>query len=56
MIKANWVGLTKAEIISLKKTKKQVVIREGIAFTPVFLISFLVFFYLWSKGLGNSFW
>ena len=51
IIKANWDGLTKVEISLLKKGKKMVKIREGIAFTPVFLISFLVFSYFWFSGL-----
>ncbi|MEK6896964.1 MAG: prepilin peptidase [Nanoarchaeota archaeon] len=58
-IKANWGGLTKEEISLLRKNHKKIRIREGVAFTPVFLVSFLVWFYLWSKGfeaLGNSFW
>jgi hypothetical protein len=58
-IKANWGGLTKEEISLLRKNHKKIKIREGVAFTPVFLVSFLVWFYLWSKGfeaLGNSFW
>ena len=58
-IKANWGGLTKEEISLLRKNHKKTKIREGVAFTPVFLISFLVFFYLLYKGssfLGYSFW
>ena len=58
-IKANWGGLTKEEIFLLRKNHKKTKIREGVAFTPVFLISFLVFFYLLYKGssfLGYSFW
>ncbi len=41
-IKANWGGLEEKDIILLKKYKKQVLIRFGIAFGPVFLISFVL--------------
>lgn len=55
-IKATWSGLNKKEIRLIQRNKKFVLIRHGIPFTPVFLISFLIFFYLWKMGLGNSFW
>ncbi len=60
IIKATWSGLNKKEIRLIQKNKKFVLIRQGIPFTPVFLISFLIFFYLWKTGLwqrlGSSFW
>lgn len=55
-IRARWEGLKKEEISLLRKRYKKILIREGVPFTPVFLVSFLIFFYLWSKGLGYSFW
>ena len=55
-IESRWEGLNKKEILLLRKKYRKIKIREGVAFTPVFLISFIVFFYLWSKGLGYSFW
>jgi len=55
-IRATWNGLSRKEISLLRKSKKKVLIREGVAFSPVFLISFLVFFYLWIIGLRYSFW
>ncbi len=61
-IKADWNGLTKESIRLLKKKGKEVVIRTGIAFAPVFLISFLalVYFYFFNypvfSGLWNSLW
>lgn len=55
-IKATWDGLNKSEINLLRKKGGKVKIRNGVAFTPVFIISYLIFFYLLSKGLGNSFW
>lgn len=41
LIKARWEGLSKEEIILLIKAKKNVLIRQGIPFSPVFLISYL---------------
>jgi len=49
VIKATWDGLSRKEIYLLRKHKKKVLIRQGVPFTPVFLISFPVFFYLWNK-------
>lgn len=43
LLKASWDGLSKEEIGLIKKSKKEVLIRTGIAYTPVFLISFLIF-------------
>ena len=55
-IKAKWEGLTKDEILLLRKIHRKVLIREGVPFTPVFLISFLILFYSWLMGLRYSFW
>ncbi|HKZ33794.1 MAG TPA: prepilin peptidase [Candidatus Nanoarchaeia archaeon] len=55
-IKASWDGLKKQEISILRKSHKKVLIREGVAFTPVFLIGFLIWFYLWYNGLRYPFW
>jgi len=46
IIRANWNGLTKKEIESIRKNHKLVLIRQGIPFTAVFLISFLILLYL----------
>ncbi|MCX6749429.1 MAG: prepilin peptidase [Candidatus Pacearchaeota archaeon] len=56
IIKARWEGLRKEEITFLRKRYKKILIREGVVFTPVFLASFVIFFYLWSRGLRYSFW
>jgi Flp pilus assembly protein protease CpaA len=42
LIKAKWEGLNKEEISLLKKFKKNVLIRQGIPFSPVFLISYII--------------
>ncbi len=55
VIKKTWGGLEKKDI-KLLKGKRFVLIRQGIAFSPVFLISFLILVYLWFSGLWNSFW
>ena len=55
-IKDKWDGLKKEEISLLRKKYRKVLIREGVPFTPVFFLSFLIFLYLWYKGLWYSFW
>jgi Flp pilus assembly protein protease CpaA len=57
-IKANWNGLSQEDIKLLKKSSRKVTIREGIAFSPVFLIGFLLllYFYFVNTGLWNSLW
>lgn len=50
LIKSNWEGLSKEEIRKIRKKFKFVEVKYGIAFVPVFLISFLVLVginYLW---------
>lgn len=48
-VKARWEGLSKEEISLLQK-KKEVIIKHGIAFAPVFLISFILLIILFSLG------
>ena len=50
-IKATWHGLRKEEIILIRKKHKTVLVRYGIPFSPVFLISFLIFLWIWKNGL-----
>jgi Flp pilus assembly protein protease CpaA len=45
LIEAKWSGLSQEEIAFLRKKKKDVLIREGIPFSPVFLISYLGLIY-----------
>jgi len=42
VVKASWDGLSKEEISLLRKNRKNVFVRYGIPFTPVFLIAFIV--------------
>jgi hypothetical protein len=63
IIKSNWEGLTKEEINIIKKSRKNILIKHGIAFVPVFFFAFLVLICLWflkpelfDLTLWNSFW
>jgi len=60
LIKAKWDGLTKSQIKEIKKRYKNIKIRQGIPFIPVFLISFLVLSVLIALNhiplLWDSFW
>ena len=55
IIKPDWDGLNIKQIKLLQKGKKYVMIRQGIPFVPVFLISFIIFVinYLF---IGIEFW
>lgn len=46
IIEARWSGLSNEEISLLKKKKKEVLIREGIPFSPVFILSYVILIYL----------
>jgi Flp pilus assembly protein protease CpaA len=58
IIKSNWNGLSKEEIRQIKNKFKEVKIRQGIPFSPNFLISFIIFIILTilNVKLWNSFW
>ncbi len=58
IMKAKWEGLSKKEIEILRNKYKFVLIKRGIEFSPVFLISFLVYVYLYIIGINlwNSLW
>ena len=53
VIKANWEGLSKKDIELIRKKNKFVLIRQGIPFIPVFLISFLIFLWVFSSGVWS---
>jgi Flp pilus assembly protein protease CpaA len=57
-IEPRWEGLNAREIALIRKKYKFVRIRRGIEFSPVFLVSFVVFVYCYFAGiiLWNSFW
>ncbi len=56
-VKKSWDGLTKQEIKLLKK-KDYVFVRQGIPFSPAFLIAFLILIYFWffRSGIWLYFW
>ncbi len=58
LIKANWDGLTLTDIKLIRKKFKKIKIRQGIPFSPNFLISLiiLIIFTLLNFHLGNSLW
>ena len=58
LIKANWDGLSKKEIREIIRTHNKVKIREGVVFSPVFLIAFILWVISFFAGfnLWNSFW
>ena len=49
-IKANWHGLNKEQIKKIQKKYKEIKIRQGIPFVPVFLISFLILIYIYFQN------
>jgi len=51
IIKPNWEGLNERELAILKKTKKKILVKEGIPFTPAFLIAFGVLIWMLKKGI-----
>lgn len=59
-IKKSWDGLNKNEIMLIKKKYKEIKVKQGIPFVPVFLISFLFLLFFWKTNLidilWNSFW
>lgn len=51
-IKAKWEGVSMKDILTIKKKKKFVLVREGIPFVPVFFFTFLILVCLWFSGNG----
>ncbi len=48
LIKANWEGVSKKELELIKKSKKKIMIKYGIPFTPSFLFGFVgLLFLMW---------
>ena len=58
LIKVSWDGLSKEDIKEIKKKYKEIKIKQGIPFTPVFLFSFLILILLYflKIELWNIFW
>ncbi len=58
LIKAKWEGVSKNDIKNITRRFKEIKIRQGIPFSPVFLISFIILVVLLFLNieLWNSFW
>jgi Flp pilus assembly protein protease CpaA len=58
VINAKWEGINKKDIKEIMKKYKEVKIRQGIAFSPVFLITFIIFIILiaFNMNLWDPFW
>lgn len=51
LIKANWEGISKKELALIKKSRKKILIKYGIPFTPSFLFGFVgLLFLMWRYG------
>lgn len=55
-IKASWSGLSREEIKKIKKKHTEILIRRGIPFSPIFLITMLVLIWAWQTGSVETFW
>jgi Flp pilus assembly protein protease CpaA len=53
-IKSSWDGLTKEDISLLRKKDRKVLIRQGIPFSPVFLIGYAVWLYFFTRIISFS--
>ncbi|HLC78776.1 MAG TPA: prepilin peptidase [Candidatus Nanoarchaeia archaeon] len=55
-IDPNWEGLSMQEIRLIRKHYKEIKVKYGIPFVPVFFIALVAFIYVWFSGLWNAFW
>jgi len=55
-IKPNWGGLGKKDIVAIRKSHKEVLILQGIAFAPSFLISFIILGFLYFTNKLEFLW
>ena len=55
IIKAKWDGLEKKEIKRIKENQNKIKIKQGIAFSPVFLISFVILALIYLLGFMEFF-
>jgi len=50
-IRANWEGVSKKELRLIRKSKRKILIKQGIPFTPAFLFGFLgLLIWVWKFG------
>ncbi len=52
IVKADWDGLNADDITLIRKKFKEIKIKQGIPFTPVFLISFIILIFLYFNGMN----
>lgn len=55
LIKANWDGITQEDIKLLKRRNKNILIRQGIAFSPAFLLAFIGLVIIYFTGFKAIF-
>jgi Flp pilus assembly protein protease CpaA len=57
-VKAVWAGLNQKDIVAIKKYYQKIKVKQGIPFTPAFLISMIILFlcYLFGIELWKIFW
>lgn len=55
-IQPHWEGLSKKDVLFLRRQRRNIMIKQGIAFVPVFFISYLIYFLSFFLGLGKTFW
>lgn len=48
-IKSTWEGISKKELLKIRKSKKPVLIKQGIPFTPSFLIAYIILLFLFKE-------
>lgn len=56
IIKPDWEGLSEKELKILKNYKGKVLVKEGIPFTPAFLISFIILIWIIDRGMLGWFY
>jgi prepilin signal peptidase PulO-like enzyme (type II secretory pathway) len=50
IVEADWDGVSKEDIKLLQKLNRKVLVKQGIAFVPAILISFILYLFLWNSS------
>jgi len=53
-VKPSWEGLSAGDLAVLRKSRKKILIKQGIPFTPAFLLAFIILIFL--RNSNWSFW
>jgi len=56
LIKPSWEGLSEKELAVLKKSRKKVLLKEGIPFTPAFFFAFIVLIWFLQRNMLDLFY